>query len=169
MQDFDEFLIPARVPEVIESELFSWRFWRKSFRFRQRLSYYHLNLMSEGDWTLGFACLGRMALDPGFSANRWRHVLAKKRSPLAKTYLGWHHSYLGDVNFIKTKIRSFAEAHLEQFKEITEEQIQSALDGASDLFGRDFRYYLVNYENLDPIPALLNRRDLMKDPRGHSA
>jgi len=162
VQDFDEFLIPDRVRSVIQDELFSWKFWRKSLRIRQHLSYYRLNVMSEEDWTLGFMCLGSFARDPGFSANQWRHVKAKKKSPLSRTYLGWHHSYLGDVGFIRKKLQSFAEAEIDTFKNITDEQIEAALAGSKDLFGRDFKFRVIPYEELDPIPELRLRLDLQK-------
>ncbi len=162
VQDFDEFLIPERVVPILKEELFSWRFWRRSFRFRQHLSCYGLNVMGEGDWTLGFACLGSLALDPAFSANKWRHVSAKKKSPLARRNAGWHHSYLGDVSFIRKKIESFAEAEIEMVKAITDEQIEAALASGTDLFGRDLKFRIVDYDGMDPIPALRGRADLIK-------
>jgi len=97
----------------------------------------------------------------GFSANQWRHQFAKKKARLTKNFFGWHHSYLGDANFIRNKIDSFAEADIEIVKNISDEQIEKALSGGKDLFGRSIQLHPIEYAKLDPIPILQKRNDLM--------
>jgi hypothetical protein len=160
IQDFDEFIIPDRIKCIIE-ELFSWRFWNKAIRLRQRFSYYKLNLMSCDDWSLSLICKGSLVLKDKFSANQWRHQLAKKRTRITRDYVGWHHSYLGDLNFIRNKIDSFAEANIQMVKDVTDQDILAALQSGADLFGRNIKYQQVSYVNVDPIPDLLHRNDLM--------
>lgn len=160
IQDFDEFIRPQMAPGL-EKELFGLRFWRSRIRIRQRLSYFKLNLKDGADWTLSLAVSGKLARTPSFSPNQWRHQFAKKKAPLTKNYYGWHHSYLGDVNFIRNKLDSFAEAGIDLVKNVTDEQILDRMNRGLDLYGRDIHFEKVNYANTDPIPALLHRTDLL--------
>jgi hypothetical protein len=160
IQDFDEFISPAKISKLNEL-LFSWKFWVKAIRLRQHFSYYKLNLMDQDDWSLAIACTGALALRQDFSPNQWRHHLAKRKTKVSKEYFGWHHSYLGDAKFIRNKIDSFTEHNIDLVKNTSDEQIQLALSNGQDLFGRNTKFKTVAYENTDPIPILQKRTDLM--------
>jgi hypothetical protein len=160
VQDFDEFISPSKIP-ALERELYNWKFWSKAIRPKQRLSIYKLNLLDANEWGLSLACKGSLVKQPDFSANEWRHHLGKKKARLTSGFFGWHHSYLGDANFIRNKIDSFAEADIAMVKNVTDEQIEQALTQGKDLFGRAVQLRPVQYENLDPIPTLLSRKDLL--------
>lgn len=160
IQDFDEFISPA-MANAIELELYGWKFWRSSVRLKQRLSIFKLNLQDIHDWSLSLAVTGSLARSVGFSPNEWRHRLAKKRSALTHHYFGWHHSYLGDAEFIRNKLESFAEASLTMVKNVTDQTINDSLANGRDLFGRDIQLNKIDYSKLEPIPALLSRKDLI--------
>ena len=125
-----------------------------------RMTYYHLNLLDQAPWSLSLACKGSLARSASFSPNQWRHQFAKKKAPLSREYLGWHHSYLGDLEYIRNKIHSFAESEIEMVKKLTDTDIQKALQSGNDLFGRSFVYQWIDYQQLEPIPELVNRKDL---------
>ncbi len=160
IQDFDEFISPSKISQL-EDLLFGWKFWIKAVRLRQHLSIYKLNLLDENDWSLSVACEGSLAMQNDFSANEWRHHFAKKKAKLTRDFFGWHHSYLGDAEFIRNKIDSFAEADISMVKNVTDEQIQKALNDGKDLFGRPIQLHPIQYSELDPIPVLQKRNDLM--------
>ncbi len=160
IQDFDEFISPKKI-SLLEQMLFSWKFWVKAIRLRQHLSIYKLNLMDQNDWGLSLACAGSLVKKNDFSANEWRHHFGKKKAGITREFFGWHHSYLGDTEFIRNKIDSFAEANLEMVKTVTDEQIEKALSTGLDLYGRSIHLQPVEYQNLDPIPILQKRTDLM--------
>lgn len=160
IQDFDEFISPKKIADL-EKLLFNWKFWVKAVRLRQHLSIYKLNLLDENDWGLSLACAGSLVKQANFSANEWRHHLGKKKAKLSSDFYGWHHSYLGDVNFIRNKIDSFAEANIDMVKNITDDQIEKALSSGKDLFGREILLRPIQYQTMDPIPVLQKRNDLM--------
>ena len=160
IQDFDEFILPAKATRLEEC-LFGWKFWVKAIRLRQHLSIYKLNLLDQNDWGLSLACSGSLVSQNDFSANQWRHHLAKKKAKLSKDFFGWHHSYLGDAQFIRNKIDSFAEADIEMVKNITDDQIEKSLSRGEDLYGRQIQLKKIEYQNLNPIPVLEKRKDLM--------
>lgn len=160
IQDFDEFISPAMAGKI-EKELFSWKFWVNAVRLKQRLTIYKLNLLDENIWGLSLACKGSLASKQDFSPNEWRHHLGKKQAPLTRSFFGWHHSYLGNAEFIRNKINSFAEADIEMVKNVTDEQIEMSLASGKDLYGRNIQLRPIDYEKQNPIPILLKRKDLM--------
>jgi hypothetical protein len=160
IQDFDEFIQPSqalRLKRYFRPAFF----WRRALRLKQRLTYYHLNWVDQDVWTLGLMISGREVLAASFSANHWRHQQSKRWVALTSDFVGWHHSYLGDANFIRNKLDSFAEANIALVKDVSNEQIASALAKGEDLYGRPHRFHKVVYADSDPIPALLSRTDLM--------
>lgn len=153
--DFDEFIHPDEARKI--QTQFPWYVpFRRGMRLKQRLTFFRLNLLSPDDWTLAICLRGDELSRPDFSANRWRHEWAKKRLPITREFTGWHHSYYGDVAFIKNKIQSFAEANIDMVRQLTDEQIMSALESGSDLYGRGQVFQKIRYEDYQPIPALKN-------------
>jgi len=161
VQDFDEFLHP-NAKTFLFSYFSKLCFWRKVLRPKYRMTYYKLNLLEENSaWDLVLAIRGCMALRKNFSPNFFRHDIRKKAFPTSKSYLGWHHSYLGNATQVLEKIKSFSHALDPMVKEIPEEELLTRLTKGQDLFGRDFRYQKIDYAELKGIPELQKRSDLL--------
>ncbi|MBS1958617.1 MAG: hypothetical protein JST80_04015 [Bdellovibrionales bacterium] len=160
VQDFDEFLHPSSRSQLL-NHFSGWAFWRKVLRLRYRMTYYKLNLLEAGDWDLGLAIRGSVALESSFSPNFYRHDIRKKAFPLSREFLGWHHSYLGDAKKIIEKLKSFSHALDEMVVNVSEQDLVARLERGEDLYGRGFQYQRVDYSSMNGIPSLSTRRDLM--------
>lgn len=164
-QDFDEFFHPQSV-DALKRFLY-WRPWRSWTHLKYRMSYYYLNYKNvypfdHANWTLPVAFRAGPALKKSdFLVDRLRR---KKRGAITSDYMGWHHSYLGGVQFIEEKLKSFAHASDSMVQVLTRADIESRLRGGNDLFGRDLRFEAIHYEAQQGIPALLGRKDLMLEP-----
>jgi hypothetical protein len=160
IQDFDEFLHPE-AKSILMAYFSPLAVWRNVVRPKYRMTYYKLNLVEQkSDWDLVLILRGSIALKKKFSPNFFRHDVRKKAFPTSRTYLGWHHSYLGNAAKIMEKIKSFSHALDTMVKEISEEEFLNRLTKGEDLFGRNFKYQKIDYEQNDGIPALLKRTDL---------
>src|SRR6056297_1042935 len=62
--------------------------------------------------------------------------LREMKAPLVPLRGGWHMSYFGDVEFIRTKLNSFSHQNLNTPQINNPEHIQAAIEEGHDLFGR---------------------------------
>jgi hypothetical protein len=160
IQDFDEFLHPE-AQQLLFAYFSPLALWRNVVRPKYRMTYYKLNLLEQNsDWDLVLILRGSVALKKSFSANFYRHDIRKKAFPTSKSYMGWHHSYLGNAAKIMEKIKSFSHALDPMVKEISEEEFLNRLTKGEDLFGRNFKYQKIDYSVQGGIPALSERTDL---------
>jgi len=160
IQDFDEFLHPD-TKKLLFAYFSPLAIWRNVVRPKYRMTYYKLNLLEQNsDWDLVLILRGSVALKKSFSPNFFRHDIRKKAFPTSKTYLGWHHSYLGNAAKVLEKIKSFSHALDSMVKEVSEEEFVNRLTKGEDLFGRNFKYQKIDYASTRGIPELSHRTDL---------
>ena len=107
--------------------------------------YYYMNCQMEGYdrlWNGTVACLSdyfKKATPQYIRDNRNNY----KRLPNA----GWHFSYLGGLEKVKTKIQSFAHTEFNRPDIISEENILNAINNGEDIFKREG----ISYKFVDPI------------------
>ena len=125
--------------------------------FSMLFHYYFMNCQNIGKerwWNGTIACRGRdwKASSPQFFRDQ-RNELSRTRKA------GWHFSYLGGLEKIRQKIRSFAHTEFNREEFINEENILLSMKQGRDLFGREGVSY--KFFPLEYYPAML--RNLMKE------
>lgn len=101
--------------------------------------YYFLNCQNAGDehwWNGSIVCIGKQFKDIGpqtLRDNRNNYPRIKKA--------GWHFSYLGGVEKIKEKIRSFAHTEFNKEEYLQDENIIKAMLEGKDIFNRPGAVY----------------------------
>lgn len=60
---------------------------------------------------------------------------------------GWHFSYIGDTQRIRTKLQSFAHQELNKDAIISDSNILNAIESKKDLFGRNENFKTYNFDN----------------------
>jgi len=116
----------------------------------QEMFYYNFNQKQVNPWNGSVISKVKNVINRGpqwFRSNRNKFISIE--------HGGWHLSYWGDVEHIKTKLNSFAhqEYNTEQYNSI--ENIQSAIDQGKDLFGRNYNQFVKFDKNTLPKDFLL--------------
>lgn len=70
---------------------------------------------------------------------------------------GWHFSYLGGVARIIEKIEAFAHTEYNNADHKDAERIKAAMEKGEDIFGRAFKYHIVELDATFPAHVLANR------------
>ena len=141
----------------------------KPIRFQQLLFYYFFNNINTTEpWWSGTHMV------------KYKHL--KKWTPqeirkLQRKYChiqgngGWHFSYLGDSHFISEKIRDFSHQEFNNPTYNSRENIQKSIEGEQDLFGRDYEFEVVQFDNSFPEFLLKNKNQyarFIKNPLQNS-
>jgi len=159
VQDFDEFLDPRAAPAL---RRWFWWPWRSYVFPTYACSYYfldyqivhprdHLRQRRQVAFRAGYGW------DEGFSVHRLRNSRPK---PFTRRLMGWHHSYLGGFDFIAEKVKAFAHADDWFLKGVPTAELQERILRGEDLFGRDFRFRVIDDYAVRGIPDLVERTDL---------
>ena len=121
-------------------------------KFKQRFSYYYLNLITDDVWYGTTAALTDdiIRLSP-------QAVCMLRYSPSVPTIeSGWHFSYLGGPDRIKQKIEAFAhvEYNKDEYKDST--HLENVLAQGVDLFNRETKYRRMDLD--DSFPHAVRER-----------
>jgi beta-1,4-mannosyl-glycoprotein beta-1,4-N-acetylglucosaminyltransferase len=103
------------------------------------LHYYYLNCQSAGAerwWNGTVVCTGRQ-----FKQTTPQQLRNNRDSYKSVENGGWHFSYLGGVEKIKNKIRSFAHTEFNREEYLDDAQIQKALEEGRDIYHRPGIFY----------------------------
>jgi beta-1,4-mannosyl-glycoprotein beta-1,4-N-acetylglucosaminyltransferase len=107
--------------------------------FRQRLYYYYLNCLAPDPWdgtkAIRFGELGRTSP---------QEIRAAPAAAIEDG--GWHFSYLGGLERIQTKIRSFSHQELNTSEIQDSRALRFNLENRLDLYGRPFEYQWVSID-----------------------
>ncbi len=149
--------------------------------FNQKLYYYYLNCIANIKWDGTVMIKYKyLKLHQIFKINSVFHRIMEKfkffwtpqrlrhkRHTFEKINDGgWHFSYLGGIEKIKTKIMSFAHAEFSSDYYRNNERLLQAIENGSDLFGRDYKYHYVHIDKTYPEYLLKNidrYKHLIKD------
>lgn len=148
----DDIIIVSDIDEIPNRELL------KSFdsndpkAFSQRFSYYYINCLSESadSWWNGSVIFKVSSLDSWSIEQMRGRRNVWDRIPNG----GWHFSYLGGIEAIRTKIESFAHTELDVPGFKSDGHLQYCLDGGHDLFNRSGVTYRVE-RDLSIFPLTL--------------
>ncbi len=142
--NFDIFLKDYMVTAVLE---------KTSVVCRQKLFYYYMNCRSRGMWHGSIISKYKNVQTPQILRN------LRNRLPYIENG-GWHFSYLGGIERIKTKVTSIIDENIYLDKYVSDENyIRDCLDKGKDLYGRkgkEFEYQFISpesigIENIDKI------------------
>jgi beta-1,4-mannosyl-glycoprotein beta-1,4-N-acetylglucosaminyltransferase len=118
----------------------------KAVSFSLLFHYYYMNCQMEGydrNWNGTIACLGKHFREVG------PQNLRDSRNSLPKLQnAGWHFSYLGGLEKVRTKIESFAHTEFNRDDIKSEENIIEALENGIDIFKRhgiSYKFVSVDY------------------------
>jgi len=129
ISDLDEIPNPDGILEGINK---GWEQWL----MEQKLTYYYVNCLAGQNWH-GTAILKKKHLS---TPQRVRD--SRQNPPRVILNGGWHYSFIGGIDRIKTKLESYAETQTNNKDVNNEEHIIKCLETGYDLFGRegDWRY-----------------------------
>ncbi len=170
VQDFDEFLLPEAKAEIFRYFSSPLRIWRNYIHPKYYCTYYHLNTWiaaprSARDWSLPVIFRAGYGWDESFSP----HILRNRKSrKVSKNYWGWHHSYLGSVEQIQEKLKSFSHADDAMVRKVDEASFLKRRAALQDLFGRDMQFEAFDDYSKIGVPALKGRVDLFFNKKGPS-
>lgn len=134
--NLDDIIIFSDMDEIINPEKLLWL--RNNFdssqiyKFEMKMFYYYLNFLSNEYWDTPLAASYQTCLKTPFCVLRYFSDAGILNDG------GWHFSYLGNEDKIKTKIESFGEQYMNQdcFKNNLSNRIKNALIHHVDLYGR---------------------------------
>lgn len=150
LSDLDEIVRPQALEEILNS--FD---ENETYHFQHDMFYYFLNLQTDEPWHGTIALTMKKFLEKSFCEMRTR-----KEGKFVSNG-GWHFSFMGGANAIKTKIESYGEQSLNTvgvINNIPYAMINALLHGR-DLFGRP-RNFTVRDINDGTFPRyLVNHQD----------
>ena len=120
--------------------------------FEQRLSYYHLNCVSDIPWRYSVILPYSQLKELGPCGARY-YGDAKggfSENEIIKNG-GWHFSYMGGADQVLTKINATAHQELNKPEVANLANINNALESGVDVYGRDMKYKFVEVD--DTFPA----------------
>jgi beta-1,4-mannosyl-glycoprotein beta-1,4-N-acetylglucosaminyltransferase len=139
----------------------------------QNLYYYYLNYINQNEpiWRLGTKMLTykdflhgldevelpdeaylKRKLNQGTTATKIRFV----QGAILKNG-GWHFSYLGGAKKIQEKIKAFSHQEFNKRKITNIKNIENAIASGGDLYGRDYKFKIVELDNTFPEYILENQ------------
>lgn len=115
-------------------------------QFLQQLYYYSLNNRCVNDslWDWGKIMPYKMFKERGMTpcAMRYTNTTSLSRS----NEVGWHFSFIGNIDFIKKKIGSWAHAEYATDYFMNEDNIKTAISQGKDVFNRPLKFELVKID-----------------------
>lgn len=122
LSDMDEIPDPKFVDEVREKNLFD-------YCFMQDCYYYHINTLAHTN------CFGNYVVKYSETKDVSLTHLKNKRLKFGKLEkAGWHLSFMGGADRVKTKIESYA--HQEYNNPFYKSRIENSINSGSDIYGR---------------------------------
>jgi len=136
ISDVDE--IPRK--EIIQTIILNYKSFQEEFMYVAKcdMFYYNFSTFSTSDWAGTVFSNVRTTLKYGCDYFRNRRF---QLSPIEDG--GWHFTYFGNIEKIKTKLQSFAHQEFNKEKYIKEDNILDAIKNKKDLLhrGEDFKEY----------------------------
>lgn len=168
----DDVVIVSDIDEIVRAEAVLANKGKPGIKFfRQRLYYYFFNCMCTNlTWKQA-----KMAFYRDLHSPQWLRDYPGQKHPtrLHKYWYrikrligpkdvfiddgGWHFSYIGGVDSIKLKIKSFAHSELDKEEFLEPDRILSAIERGEDLFGRGLKYEFVPLDDSFPRYLVENR------------
>ncbi len=121
----------------------------KPLTFEQDLFYYFVNCKLNQKWNGSVITKFKHLTVPPDHFRRNRRKYPKLRNG------GWHFSYLGGVDRILTKIKSFAHTEYNLPEIASAEWIKEKITSGQDLYGRDLKLEFVNIDSKFPAKTAL--------------
>jgi beta-1,4-mannosyl-glycoprotein beta-1,4-N-acetylglucosaminyltransferase len=141
----------------------------------QNLYYYYLNYISEvqTNWLLGTRMLTYKDFLNGLDDAEFPEEAYLKRTINQGTTAtkirfaqgkilqngGWHFSYLGGAKKISEKIKAFSHQEFNNRKNANIKNIETAIANGNDIFGRDYKFKVVDLDNTFPEYILENQNE----------
>lgn len=151
ISDVDEIPDPATLQSFKKSQ-------RKNilFSLQQKLYYYNLKHVVKGGWgvakILGYKVYAK-------SCGRVPEIV--RTFPAVNVLRGgWHLSYFGDGEFIRTKLKSFSEQHFNNESILGEGNIEERMEKGRDILNRDegtFSIEKCSIEDNDYLPPMYEK------------
>ncbi len=110
------------------------------------LSYFkvnYVNVRGEAHMVWGVACrAGAMSSPQGLRAARMQmmrkaYLVANKGRVIARPHAGWHFSYLGDADHVRTKIQAFVHQEVNRPDTIDHLDLDAIMKSGADIFQRE--------------------------------
>jgi len=146
--DDNDIIIITDIDEIIRGEsLKEYDTSMGLYGFNQKLYYYKFNCKIEVNWPKARIMPYKFLkdIDPSDVRNELDYH--------ANGYIdngGWHFSYIGDVNHIMDKIRSFSHQELNTPDIVNEERVRDLVENAKDLYNRNHNMGWVEIDNTYP-------------------
>ena len=146
ISDIDEIIDPKRLIEFRNGQLLAY----KGFSLSQDMYYYNLHCKNTWFWSKA-------------KIVTYEYLLQKTPEDIRHTNLpllekgGWHLSYFGDVDFIKTKINGFSHQEYNNPAYVDNNIIANRLESGVDIFGRNYvQMTNIPIEHNNYLPPMYN-------------
>jgi hypothetical protein len=152
--DADEIPRPETVDYLRTSERSIWGFRMPLFNFR-----YNYMLINQDCYTVWSGALRKKLLVSAEDFRRMRHALndfeygAKDSMLEIVEHAGWHFTYLGNEDFAKTKIQSFAHAETNKPEIINQLNIEASIAKGTGIIQTDVAYKFAPVAVDDYLPS----------------
>lgn len=105
----------------------------KPYFILQKFYYYNLECIYQHNWAKMIICRFQDIKNYNYNCNAFRFMNFDSMGPA-----GWHFSYFGNMEIIKSKIKSFSHQEFNTDEYLDEEKLTYRIKNKIDLFGRDF-------------------------------
>lgn len=143
----DDYIMISDVDEIPNPiELYNAIYIKKlpMFVMEQKLTYYYVNYLQNEKWHGTVVLKGKYMKRPQFVRDNIRRF-----TPHIVKNGGWHYSFLGGIDRIKSKLESYSETQTNSSEINNDEHITKCLEVGGDLFFRDDdKRYIKNFVSL---------------------
>lgn len=120
----------------------------------QHLFYYYVNCLQGTPWTGSI-----LATQGEYESPQWLRNIARSEQCYSVPEGGWHYSFMGGPDRIRTKVENIAESHIIIDKVGTPEEIKDKMLTQKDLWGRTeqpFQKRIININDNGMAPACIS-------------
>lgn len=173
----DDVIIVSDIDEIVNPQAVLDNWSKPGIKiFQQRMYYYFLNCeLEDAPWEAPKMAFYKDMHSPQWLReypkpnypHKWQRSLAKRMIKLRQAFIakdiliqngGWHFSYLGGIDRIKEKIKSFAHSEYDNEHFLNEASLLDAISNAKDLYGRNYKFRIMPLDPTFP-PYLTDNQD----------
>lgn len=153
----EDYIMVSDEDEIPSAEAIKEGLGLDKFKIRQKLFYYYVNCLQNQEWD-GPVLMKKKFFTSGQLSRNTRNY------EIPVVYGGWHYSFLGGVERIKLKLKSFSEQGVNTPDVNNDENIKRCLETGEDIFHRTDEWAKKKFISLEEVGHKELKEWLVKYP-----